>query len=61
MRSERCPLCGSETDSVLHLRFNVKMSLPAELEIRHCAYDNFLFVASGTQADLPRILQISGQ
>lgn len=51
VRNERCPLCGAETDSVLQLRFNAKMRLPAEPEIRHCAYDNFLFVASGCQAD----------
>ena len=51
MRNERCPLCGAETDSVLQLRFNAKMKLPAEPEIRHCASDNFLFVASGCQAD----------
>ncbi len=51
VRNERCPLCEAETDSVLQLRFNAKMKLPAAPEIRHCASDNFLFVASGCQVD----------
>jgi len=51
VRNQNCPLCGSKTDSILRLRFNRKMNLPTELEIRHCASDNFLFVASGRQQD----------
>ncbi len=51
MRNECCPICGSDTDSVLRLRLNTKMNLPTEPEIRHCASDNFLFVASGCQQD----------
>lgn len=51
MRNEHCPLCGSETNSVLQIRFSVKMKLPTEPEIRYCASDNFLFVASGCQRD----------
>jgi 2-polyprenyl-3-methyl-5-hydroxy-6-metoxy-1,4-benzoquinol methylase len=50
-RNERCPLCGSETDSVLQLRFSEKMNLPTEPEVRHCSSDNFLFVAGGRQQD----------
>jgi 2-polyprenyl-3-methyl-5-hydroxy-6-metoxy-1,4-benzoquinol methylase len=50
-RSELCPLCGSQTDSVLQLSFNVKLNLPTKPEIRHCAADNFLFVANGSQPD----------
>ncbi|MFZ0747162.1 MAG: class I SAM-dependent methyltransferase [Terracidiphilus sp.] len=51
MRNERCPLCGSETDLVIQLRLNAKMNIPAEPGIRHCASDNFLFVANGCQTD----------
>ncbi len=51
MRNERCPICGSETYSVLQLWLNTKMNLPTEPEIRCCATDNFLFVASGCQQD----------
>jgi 2-polyprenyl-3-methyl-5-hydroxy-6-metoxy-1,4-benzoquinol methylase len=50
-RNESCPLCGSKTDSVLHLRFGTKMKLPTGPEIRHCSSDNFLFVAGGCQQD----------
>jgi SAM-dependent methyltransferase len=50
-RNDRCPLCGSATDSLLQLSFNVKLNLPTNPEIRHCAADNFLFVASGSQPD----------
>jgi hypothetical protein len=50
-RNERCPLCGSATDSVLQLSFNLKLNLPTTPEIRHCSSDNFLFVASGSQPD----------
>ena len=49
MRSDRCPICGSESTEILYLHFNVKMNLPTEVTIRHCASDNFLFVASGDQ------------
>jgi len=49
MRNDRCPICGSESAEVLQLHFNVKMNLPTEVTIRHCASDNFLFVASGDQ------------
>ncbi len=48
-RNELCPICGSTTDSVLQLHFSVKMKLPTDPEIRHCASDDFLFVASGRQ------------
>ncbi len=51
MRNNRCPLCGSETEPVLKLRYSAKMNLPTEPEIRHCAIDQFLFVASGCQED----------
>lgn len=51
MRSQHCPLCGSRAESVLHLQFNQKMKLPTDLEIGHCARDNFLFVAAGCQTD----------
>ena len=50
-RNRLCPLCGAETDAVLQLHFNEKMRLPTEPEIRHCAGDNFLFVAGGDQGD----------
>jgi 2-polyprenyl-3-methyl-5-hydroxy-6-metoxy-1,4-benzoquinol methylase len=49
MRNDRCPICGSESAEVLHLHFNTKMSLPTEISIRHCASDNFLFMANGDQ------------
>jgi 2-polyprenyl-3-methyl-5-hydroxy-6-metoxy-1,4-benzoquinol methylase len=49
MRNDRCPICGSESAEVLQLHFNVKMNLPTEVTLRHCASDNFLFVASGDQ------------
>jgi 2-polyprenyl-3-methyl-5-hydroxy-6-metoxy-1,4-benzoquinol methylase len=51
IRGDDCPICGSATDFVLQLQFNSKMSLPKTPEIRHCASDNFLFVASGSQAN----------
>lgn len=51
MRNECCPLCESKTDPVLQLRYRVKMNLPTEPEIRHCAIDNFLFVSGGRQQD----------
>jgi 2-polyprenyl-3-methyl-5-hydroxy-6-metoxy-1,4-benzoquinol methylase len=35
----------------LRLRFNKKVSLPTEVDVRHCTPDNFLFVASGRQED----------
>jgi len=57
MRSQYCPLCGSEAESVLHLQFNKKMKLPTELEIRHCARDNFLFVGAGCQSDYDEYYQ----
>ena len=47
MRNDRCPICGSESPSILLLHFSRKMNLPTEVMIRHCASDNFLFVASG--------------
>jgi len=49
MRNDRCPICGSESPEILRLHFNVKMSLPTQVTIRHCAADNFLFVAGGNQ------------
>jgi len=49
MRSDRCPICGLESPEILQLHFNVKMNLPTEVTIRHCASDNFLFVANGDQ------------
>ncbi len=49
MRNDRCPICGSGSAEVLQLHFNPKMTLPTEVTIRHCASDNFLFVASGDQ------------
>ena len=51
MRNEQCPLCGSETESFLRLRFKAKMKLPTEFSVRHCALDNFLFVAAGDSQD----------
>jgi hypothetical protein len=50
MRSNVCPICGTESPSILQLHFNQKMKLPTETTIRHCASDNFLFTASGDQA-----------
>lgn len=50
MRSSACPICGTESPSILQLHFNQKMKLPTETTIRHCASDNFLFTASGDQA-----------
>jgi 2-polyprenyl-3-methyl-5-hydroxy-6-metoxy-1,4-benzoquinol methylase len=50
-RNEQCPLCGSDSSSVLQLRFSEKMNLPTEPEVRHCSSDNFLFVAGGCQED----------
>src|SRR5215472_9809612 len=50
MRTDFCPICGSESHAILQLHFNQKMRLPEEVVIRHCASDNFLFVASGDQA-----------
>jgi hypothetical protein len=35
----------------LRLRFGKKMQLPAEVELRHCGRDNFLFLAGGRQSD----------
>lgn len=49
MRNDRCPICGSESPSILQLRFNRKMNLPTEVRIRHCGSDNFLFVAGGSR------------
>jgi 2-polyprenyl-3-methyl-5-hydroxy-6-metoxy-1,4-benzoquinol methylase len=49
MRTDRCPICGSESAEVLQLHFSAKMNLPTEVTLRHCASDNFLFVASGDQ------------
>jgi 2-polyprenyl-3-methyl-5-hydroxy-6-metoxy-1,4-benzoquinol methylase len=51
VRNHNCPLCGDETDFVLRLKFNAKMNLPTEAEIRLCESDNFLFVAAGSQPD----------
>ena len=51
MRNQNCPLCGCKTDFVLRIRFNAKMNLPTEAEIRHCESDNFLFVAGGSRTD----------
>ena len=34
---------------MLQVHFNQKMKLPTEVTIRHCALDNFLFVANGNQ------------
>jgi 2-polyprenyl-3-methyl-5-hydroxy-6-metoxy-1,4-benzoquinol methylase len=49
MRTERCPICGTESPLILELHFNQKMNLPTVVPIRHCASDNFLFVATGEQ------------
>jgi len=35
----------------LRLHFGKKMQLPAEVELRHCGRDNFLFLAGGCQSD----------
>lgn len=51
MRSTRCPICGEEVPAILQLHFNRKMNLPIQVTIRHCALDNFLFVAGGDQND----------
>lgn len=50
MRTDYCPICGNESPAILQLHFSQKMRLPEEVVIRHCASDNFLFVASGDQA-----------
>ncbi len=50
-RSTECPLCGSETESVLELCLNRKLNLPTTFDIRSCRADNFLFVAAGCQID----------
>lgn len=49
MRNDRCPICGSKSAEILQLHFNTKMNLPTEVAVRHCALDNFLFVANGDQ------------
>ena len=51
MRNADCPICRQETGLALRLRFGEKMRLPAEIELRHCGRDNFLFSASGRQCD----------
>src|SRR5580698_7984755 len=51
MRTERCPLCRSETFAVLQLRFKAKLRLPTGFSIRHCRRDNFLFAAAGDSLD----------
>jgi 2-polyprenyl-3-methyl-5-hydroxy-6-metoxy-1,4-benzoquinol methylase len=51
MRNRQCPVCETETGLVLQLHFNAKLKLPTQVEIRHCAFDNFLFVANGDQDD----------
>lgn len=51
MRNAYCPLCHQATELVLRLRFGKKMQLPAEVELRHCGRDNFLFSADGCQSD----------
>ena len=61
MRNECCPLCGSETDPVLQLRYRAKMNLPTEPEIRHCAIDNFLFVSGGRQQDYDEYYKSLGE
>lgn len=50
MRNDHCPICGSATEPVLRLRFNPKGRLPTNPEFRHCAVDNFLFLAEGDQS-----------
>ena len=49
MRTEKCPICQSECPAFLQIHFNVKMSLPTEVRIRHCEQDNFLFADGGEQ------------
>jgi len=49
MRNHQCPICGRESHTILQMHFNQKMKLPTEVTIRHCASDNFLFVANGNQ------------
>lgn len=51
MRNETCPICGGNTEPFMQYNFNAKMKLPTEVGIRHCAQDNFLFVANGSQSD----------
>jgi SAM-dependent methyltransferase len=51
MRNANCPICRQQTELALQLRFSKKMQLPAEVELRHCAQDNFLFIANGRQGD----------
>lgn len=51
MRDACCPICRLATESVPRLRFNKKMQLPTDVDIRHCGRDNFLFVANGRQSD----------
>jgi SAM-dependent methyltransferase len=51
MRNASCPICRQETEAALQLRFSKRMQLPAEADLRHCAEDNFLFIANGRQSD----------
>jgi len=51
MRNAHCPICGQSSTTVLQLRFGAKMQLPTDVEVRHCAHDNFLFVTGGRQSD----------
>jgi SAM-dependent methyltransferase len=51
MRNVDCPICRQQTELALQLRFGKKMQLPAEVDLRHCDKDNFLFIANGRQSD----------
>jgi SAM-dependent methyltransferase len=51
MRNANCPICRQETEVALKLRFSKKMQLPTAADLRHCAKDNFLFIANGRQSD----------
>lgn len=49
MRNDHCPICDRATESLLRLRLNQKGRLPTNPEFRHCAVDNFVFLAEGCQ------------
>ena len=51
MRDQCCPICRGESELVLSQHLGAKMALPAEVPVRWCAQDNFLFVAAGAQSD----------
>ena len=51
MRNNDCPICQQFSKTILRLQFGKKLRLPAEVEVRHCDADNFLFLSGGQQSD----------